>query len=571
MSRKLTLAGRLTLGTVLVMVPVSLILLFLFFRVFNADMEAKLFDLVERGTIASGKVVAESVSFDVKIAAEEYAAAKSTSQKKDEANLALREMLEEKLAASSSSTTGYFIFTADLEELARAERVENAVPPEAFMPLLTEIREKVVAVTSPEEFETSKNEGAFDTSLIQADRVVAVILIAAETEADGYLVYVESIAEYRSSQDLMFALMTLSLMMGLLLIAFSVIVIGRRSARPIHRIAETAQRIAEGDLTYRADDETGVKETLRLNAAVREMADALALQVNSIKLLTGDAAAVSKDVTVAMETLSESASQQASAVAETAATVVQLEKTGKSAAANAKQIVEAAEKTTEASIRGQQAVDTTHNIIYQIKDDAQEISVRAKALLAAVQEIGDIINSVNAISEQSKILAVNASIEAAKAGEFGAGFAVVAQEVKSLAQQSKEATLEITGTLTGIRNAIEGMVDLANSGEARTETGVTTVGNTGAIVNDLSEAIRENSHVADKINASVAQQTIGLSQIATSIEQISGSAMANQEISKKTEKSTQKMEHALKELAETVAKWRTGDEETESDEPQDED
>ena len=248
--------------------------------------------------------------------------------------------------------------------------------------------------------------------------------------------------------------------------------------------------------------------------------------------------------------MTSSASEQAAAVTETAATVEEMEQAGKSAAGNAGLIVDAAEKTTEASIRGREAVETTNAIILKIKEDSQDIADKSRHLLSAVEEVGNIIRSVNAIAEQSKILAVNASIEAAKAGEYGSGFAVVAQEVKDLAQQSKDATLQITGTLTNIRQAIEMMVETSHSGEARTTEGVTTIANAGAIMNDLSEAIRENSEFANVIATNVNQQTVGLTQIATSIEQINCAAYENQHISRRNSEMAAQMIKVIAELNE---------------------
>ncbi|MBN2716593.1 MAG: methyl-accepting chemotaxis protein, partial [Deltaproteobacteria bacterium] len=161
--------------------------------------------------------------------------------------------------------------------------------------------------------------------------------------------------------------------------------------------------------------------------------------------------------------------------------------------------------------------------------------------------------------EQSKILAVNASIEAAKAGEFGSGFAVVAQEVKNLAGQSKDATEQITHTLTSIRQSVEMMVRLSRAGEERTVQGVESIANAGAIVNDLSDAIQEASEVANEIESSVNQQSMGLSQIASAMDEINISASENQEISHNMERGTTEITEALKELNMLVDVWTTAD------------
>ncbi len=382
-------------------------------------------------------------------------------------------------------------------------------------------------------------------------------MTSAQVKSSGCVVYTDSISDYLAFKNRITWAAIGTGVTGLILGMLLAFYIGHRSASPINKLVEAAQRIADGDLEEIEVAAIGSLETSRLGVSIQSMAVALQKQVLAIKRLTGDISSSSKDVAGTMAHLASSASEQAAAVTETAATVEEMEQAGKSAAGNANQIVDAAEKTTEASIRGREAVDTTTAIILKIKDDSQDISDKSKTLLASVEEVGNIIRSVNAIAEQSKILAVNASIEAAKAGEFGSGFAVVAQEVKDLAQQSKDATLQITGTLTAIRQAIENMVETAQSGKERTEEGVNMITNAGAIMNDLSEAIRENSEFANVIATNINQQTVGLTQIATSIEEINSTALENQNISRKIVDSTSQMTASFELLNTMVGSWRT--------------
>jgi methyl-accepting chemotaxis protein len=378
-------------------------------------------------------------------------------------------------------------------------------------------------------------------------------------ESRGVVVYVESLRAYRDFQKKWIRAGILGMIAILVIMSLMAFILGHSTAKPINRLVDAAQRIADGDLESIVVDVTGSAETNRLAISIQAMAKALQSQVIAIKAITKDVSAVSREVASAMTHLASSASEQAAAVTETASTVEEMEKAGKSAGGNASQIVEAAEKTTEASIRGRNAVETTSEIILIIKDDSQDISEKSKNLLAAVEEVGNIIASVNGIAEQSKILAVNASIEAAKAGEYGSGFAVVAQEVKDLAQQSKDATLQITDTLTAIRQAIEKMVGTAQAGEQRTDEGVRMIANAGAIMNDLADAIRENSDFANVIATNINQQTIGLTQIATAIEEINSTALENQDISRKIEHSTRSMTRSVDKLSDLIGKWRTPD------------
>ncbi len=397
---------------------------------------------------------------------------------------------------------------------------------------------------------------------VSGDIMIGAAGIASENSTDmGSVVVVKSIEQYRKQQRFGLFLLVAAGIVGILVVIGAAYFIGNRLVKPIHLLVDASERIADGDLRRIEIENVHFHELNRLGLSVKRMADAMQSQVVAIKSLTARISNISRETEGTMTNLASSAAQQAAAVNETAATVEEMEKAGQSSAVNAKHIVAAAEKTAEASKRGRQTVEKTYEIIMQIKDESHDISEKSKNLLNAVEEVGNIIQSVNSIAEQSKILAVNASIEAAKAGEFGSGFAVVAQEVKDLAQQSKDATLQITGTLTAIRAAIETMVSTAQRGKERTAEGVNTIANAGAVMNDLSEAIRENSDFAKLIATNIQQQTIGLTQIAAAIEEINTTALENQSISRSIVQGTKQLSETLAQLSDMIGRWRTPDQE----------
>ncbi len=395
--------------------------------------------------------------------------------------------------------------------------------------------------------------------VFEADKRTIVGLVPIEAikgQSIGYLFIVKNIGKFLDRTSSFFIKLFLTALGWIVVVGIFGYYIGYKLTKPINVLVSAAERIADGDLEKAEIETTGLHELHKLGSSIQKMAEAMRLQVSSIKNLTAKISEISKETEGAMTDLASSAAQQAAAVNETAATVEEMEKAGQSSATNAKHIVAAAEKTAEASKKGRQTVEKTYEIIMQIKDESHDISEKSKNLLNSVEEVGNIIQSVNSIAEQSKILAVNASIEAAKAGEFGSGFAVVAQEVKDLAQQSKDATLQITGTLTAIRAAIETMVVTAQRGKDRTAEGVNTIANAGTVMNDLSEAIRENSDFAKLIATNIQQQTIGLTQIAAAIEEINTSALENQSISRNIVHSTKQLSETLGLLTNMVDRWK---------------
>jgi len=529
MKFQMTLKWRLTIGVVLVLIPMCGGLLY-GLNWLLAETDEQIYDALRQRAEANAKAAVSEITFEMAARLEEEV------QKK----------LSDFLTTHKGSHSISVLIDPKGEPFSHVGDTINTKRIIEAFPRLDQastqrVDELVVALTP---LSTSDSENG----------------MASEVDGDsnvGVLLYTESLEKYYAFRHKATFYFIIGTVVAIMLIMLGVYFIGHRSATPIYRLVAAAQKIADGDLERIEVDSTGSYETNQLGESIKSMAEALQKQVVAIKALTTDISSASREVAGTMAHLASSASEQAAAVTETAATVEEMEQAGKSAAGNANQIVDAAEKTTEASIRGREAVETTNDIILRIKEDSQDISDKSKNLLAAVEEVGNIIRSVNGIAEQSKILAVNASIEAAKAGEFGSGFAVVAQEVKDLAQQSKDATLQITGTLTAIRQAIETMVGTAQSGKERTEEGVNMIANAGAIMNDLSEAIRENSDFANVIATNINQQTVGLTQIATSIEQINSTALENQNISRKIVESTDQMTESFELLNQMVGRWRT--------------
>jgi methyl-accepting chemotaxis protein len=133
---------------------------------------------------------------------------------------------------------------------------------------------------------------------------------------------------------------------------------------------------------------------------------------------------------------------------------------------------------------------------------AQETDIRIGKLSKAAQQIGDVVKLINAIAEQTNLLALNATIEAARAGEAGRGFAVVASEVKSLASQTAKATDEISSHILGMQQA--------------TQESVTAI-------KEIGETIGRVSQIASRIAASVEQQSSATQEIARNVQSVAAS------------------------------------------------
>ena len=166
--------------------------------------------------------------------------------------------------------------------------------------------------------------------------------------------------------------------------------------------------------------------------------------------------------------------------------------------------------------------------------------------------IGEIIAAVNDLAEQSNLLAVNAAIEAAKAGEQGKGFAVVAHEIRSLAEQSKQATAQVRTILGDIQKATSGAVLATEQGSKAVETGVKQSAQTGESIRVLADSIVEAAQAAAQIAASSQQQLTGMEQVILAVSNIKQAMEQNVAGAKQTEKAAQNLHELGQKLKQLV-------------------
>ena len=301
---------------------------------------------------------------------------------------------------------------------------------------------------------------------------------------------------------------------------FGVFVLGRMIASPLQELLAAAQRVSRGDLRSslylkRRDDEIGVLarafagmlENFRtVQAEIQEGVSVLATSASEISTATAEIAA--------------SATETATAVSQTTTTVEEVKQTAQVSAQKAGHVADVAQKAVHSAHTGRKAVEDSIEGMKAIREQMEIVADTIVRLSEQSQAISDIIASVNDLAEQSNLLAVNAAIEAAKAGEHGRGFAVVAQEIRSLASQSKEATSQVRTILNDIQKATTAAVMAAEQGSKAVDVGVRQVNQSGETIRALAETIVTAAQAATQITASSQQQLIGVDQVAGAMQNI---------------------------------------------------
>jgi len=191
----------------------------------------------------------------------------------------------------------------------------------------------------------------------------------------------------------------------------------------------------------------------------------------------------------------------------------------------------------------------------RIRQQMDSIAAKMASLSEQSQAIGLVIATVDDLAAQSNLLAVNAAIEAAKAGEHGKGFAVVAKEVKSLSEQSRLATNQVRNILADVQKATAGAVMATEQGAKAVEAGVNQSTEAGESIKQLAANVAEAAQAATQISAASQQQTAGMSQVATAMESIKSASEQVVASTKEAEiaaKSVHDLGQKLKQLVERV-------------------
>ncbi len=310
-----------------------------------------------------------------------------------------------------------------------------------------------------------------------------------------------------------------------LLIAF---LLAGTITKPVTKAMELAEAITRGDLTGHVDvknrDEFG-----RLSEALNSMADNLRGQTTQVHqgilVLNQAASEITSTVTEVMQTIA----QTHSAVSETSTTVEEVKHSAQAAGQKAKQVARDSEHAVSISQQGRQATEDTIHAIEAIKEQMGSIGDTVVKLSEQSQAIEEIIATVQDLADQSNLLAVNASIEAARAGDQGKGFAVVAHEIKSLADQSKEATDRIRTILMDTRNWVSAVVMATEQGNRAVDVGVKQSALAGHSIETLAGSVAASSHAATFIDTSSHQQAEGVAQISDAMVNIQSSVQQNRD------------------------------------------
>jgi methyl-accepting chemotaxis protein len=313
----------------------------------------------------------------------------------------------------------------------------------------------------------------------------------------------------------MVAAMVLSLIFTFLWFARS------RLIGPLYKLVEFVGRIGRGDLTQQigglSRDEVGGLGT-QLNQMVANLKEITVQTREAVANLNSAAT----ETLASTKQQAASVEQQFAAIQETTATLDEINQSGQQMTTRAREIASQAARASDRSKDGLKAMDDMAQVMDAIEEQTESVAEHIVALSEKTQAIGDIITSVNDIAERTQLLALNAAIEAATAGEEGRSFAVVAEEMKSLADQAKQATTQVSSILGEIQKGINSSVMSTEESVKRVTNGREQTEATLKSITELADTIEASVRAFEQIVASTNQQRVGLEQVSEALQQIRG-------------------------------------------------
>ncbi|MFZ5641385.1 MAG: methyl-accepting chemotaxis protein [Bacillota bacterium] len=369
------------------------------------------------------------------------------------------------------------------------------------------------------------------------------------------------------------------------------IYMGRKISRPVIALTDVAGYVAEGDLTREVPEVKTGDEVETLGKAFKTMvhnlrdllgkvndssqlvastSEQLSANANQASMATQQVAAavgevakgnneqttnvnqtveITNQLILAIEQIAKGAQEQSANVLQTADIVNQMASAIQDVAANSQAVSTGAAKTAEVAEKGGEAVKKTVEGMERIKQSVFDTANKIKELGEHSQQIGEIIQVIDDIAEQTNLLALNAAIEAARAGEHGKGFAVVADEVRKLAERSGKATKEIADLITNIQRGTDNAVKAMEVGTGEVETGAQLAHDAGLALEEIVQQVKQAVDQIEGISAASEEMAASSNEVIKAIDNVSAITEENTAATEQMTASSNQVMNAMQNIA----------------------
>jgi len=328
----------------------------------------------------------------------------------------------------------------------------------------------------------------------------------------------------------------------------------KRNQEAILRLLNEMGDLAEGDLTVRArvtEDITGA-----IADSVNYAIDELRSLVVGVNKATEQVARASQEAQGTSEQLLQASEKQSREIEETSTAVLQMADSINEVSANAAESAKVAQQSLQAADKGAVAVQNSIAGMNEIRGQIQETAKRIKRLGESSQEISEIVELISDITEQTNILALNAAIQAASAGEAGRGFTVVAEEVQRLAERSGEATKQIGAIVKTIQTDTHDAVAAMEQSTQGVVEGAKLSDAAGQALSEIERVTRSLADLIDTISRATQAQAEAAGKVATNMQDIQNITNQTTDGTKQTAASVGQLTELAAELKGSVAGFK---------------
>ncbi len=338
---------------------------------------------------------------------------------------------------------------------------------------------------------------------------------------------------------------------SIILLALAYVLIVKFITRPLEATSKELDIIASGDLTS-SPSAVGLGEIGTINASAAKLHKQLAILIGGLQQSANELSNASNQLNQNSQQQSNSANTQKQQTEQASTAVEELSSSAAEIARSANETSDSTQQTTESAATGASQMEAVNGLMNQLRSDIESASTAVGDLSKRVGRVDEVMTVISGIAEQTNLLALNAAIEAARAGEQGRGFAVVADEVRALAQKTQESTSEIAEVLTGLRQGSESTVQAMQNGQNKTDEVVSNISEVAERWQQLASAINDIATLNATVAATANEQTSVSQEIASLISNLHTAAQSLQEQAADSAQSSSTLDSLAKQLRDQI-------------------